>query len=581
MMSFAFNAVCRTVGAFFTFYFAVVVLRPSPAAAQAAFSPDAAARESVRNREAQRALRAQWEAVPGVHEATPLEDRTRLPVNEVPCFPIRTLALAGEGASEFQWALGAANPADDLVTGRCVGAEGIEAVVRRTQNAIVARGYVTTRVLVARQSLAGGTLTLTLVPGRVGDIRFEEGTSARAGAWNALPVRRGDVLNLRDLEQGLENFRQVPKVDVDIAIASPDGAHAAPGESDLVIRWRQGLPVRLNVGVNDAGSRYTGKYQGYVTFAHDNGFTLNDLFYVNLGHDLGGGERGDKGARSHTFHYSLPFGYWRLGATIGGYTYHQSVPMRYGPPIRYAGDSQNAELRLSRVLYRDAVRRLGVYVAGWTRASKNYFANRELLMQRRRMAGWEAGLVHREFIAGATVAMSLAYRRGTGAFGALPAPEAAFGGGTARPSIVLGDAQLHIPFAVGGARMRYLAAWRGQWNRTPLISQDRFSIGGRYTVRGFDGEQTLLGERGWFLRNDMGIQLGRTGQELYAGIDYGQVAGRSTRALPGTSIAGAVIGLRGAYRGFHWDVFTGRPLHQPPGFRAASTVAGFNVGWSS
>ena len=31
-----------------------------------------------------------------------------------------------------------------------------------------------------------------------------------------------------------------------------------------------------------------------------------------------------------------------------------------------------------------------------------------------------------------------------------------------------------------------------------------FSIGGRYTVRGFDGEASLMGERGWLLRNDIG-----------------------------------------------------------------------------
>ncbi len=41
----------------------------------------------------------------------------------------------------------------------------------------------------------------------------------------------------------------------------------------------------------------------------------------------------------------------------------------------------------------------------------------------------------------------------------------------------------------------------------PLITQDRFSIGGRYTVRGFDGETTLIGERGWLLRNDLGLSL--------------------------------------------------------------------------
>lgn len=43
------------------------------------------------------------------------------------------------------------------------------------------------------------------------------------------------------------------------------------------------------------------------------------------------------------------------------------------------------------------------------------------------MAGWEAALAHRAFIGQATLDLSLAYRRGTGAFAALHAFEEAFG----------------------------------------------------------------------------------------------------------------------------------------------------------
>ncbi len=38
----------------------------------------------------------------------------------------------------------------------------------------------------------------------------------------------------------------------------------------------------------------------------------------------------------------------------------------------------------------------------------------------------------------------------------------------------------------------------------PLTQQDKLSIGGRYTVRGFDGELSLSGEKGWLWRNELG-----------------------------------------------------------------------------
>ena len=169
---------------------------------------------------------------------------------------------------------------------------------------------------------------------------------------------------------------------------------------------------------------------------------------------------------------------------------------------------------------------------------------------------------------------------GTGAFGSLPAPEEAFGEGTSRPKILTADAQFALPFSLGSQQMRYLGVLRGQWNQTPLIPQDRFSIGGRYTVRGFDGESVLLAERGWLVRNDLGLALGPSGQELYLGVDYGEVDGPSSEFLLGKRLAGAVIGLRGAFKGLSYDVFVGQPIAKPQGFRTASTTAGFNISWT-
>ncbi len=162
-----------------------------------------------------------------------------LPKEEGPCFTIHEIQLTGEDAGKFLWALKAADPATDPATGRCLGTAGINVVMKRIQNAIVARGFVTTRVLAAPQDLNSGVLALTVVPGRVRAIRFAANTSSRATAWNAVQIRRGDLLNLRDIEQALENFKRVPTVEADIQIVPAHGDDARPGESDLVIAWIQ------------------------------------------------------------------------------------------------------------------------------------------------------------------------------------------------------------------------------------------------------------------------------------------------------------------------------------------------------
>jgi hemolysin activation/secretion protein len=563
----------------------MVLIPISGAFAQAVSSPQSSAQELNRQQERERLLRQQQEQTPTVRlPGRQTEDASgRLPAGETPCFEIRHIVLNGEAAEQFQWALAAANQTNDgmpdAATGRCMGTSSISLVMKRVQNAIIQRGFVTTRVLAQPQDLNSGTLALTLIPGRIHNIRFTEDTNPRATQWNAVPVHRGDLLNLRDIEQGLENFKRVPTAEADIQITPAQGDDVKPGDSDLVIAWKQALPFRLSVAADNSGTKGTGKYQGNVTFSYDHVLTLNDLFYISLNHDLGGSDAGARGTQGRTIHYSLPFGYWLLGFTNSVYNYHQEVAGSSQNYI-YSGDSLVNELRLSRVVYRDATRKTSLFVSEWHRAYNNFINDTEINVQRRRMSGWDAGIEHHEYIGNAVLDLSADYRHGTGAFSSLPAPEEATGEGTSRPSIVHAGVQLNLPFALASQRWRYVGSFRRQWARTALVPQDRFSIGGVYTVRGFDGENVLTADSGWLMRNDLGLALGASGQEVYLGIDYGQVTGPHSQDLIGTRLCGAVLGLRGFTKGMSYDMFWGLPLSKPTGFQTASSTVGLSVNWS-
>lgn len=512
----------------------------------------------------------------------PSEAGNLLPREETPCFPIRRIVLNnayGQPADpRYETALTAANPVADPTIGRCLGAAGINRVMARIQNAVIAQGEITTRILAPTQDLKSGVLTLTVLPGHIRETRLTADSSPQATLWNALPFKDGALLNLRDIEQGLENLKRVPTADADIQIVPSAAPGAKPGESDLVIRWRQTQPVRFSLSTDDSGTKATGKNLASATLSLDNAARLNDLFYLTWMQDLGGSSPGARGTHGYVAHYSLPYGYWQLGFTASYNTYNQAVAGTT-QTYRYSGESSNREIRLSRVFYRDAVRKSTLSIKGWLRTSNNFIDDTEVQVQRRRMAGWELGLTHRENLASATLVANLAYRRGTNALGALPAPEEAFGEGTARPSFFTADAQITLPFQLASQSLRYSGAWRGQWNRSTLVPQDRFAIGGRYTVRGFDGESILSAERGWLLRNDIGLALGASGVELYLGMDRGEVSGPSSRALVGKRLTGAIVGIRGAYKSCSYDFFVGQPINKPDGFQTATTT-GFSLNWS-
>ncbi len=542
--------------------------------------PPEPADEALRRQERERIERERREILPDARLPTTLQPfAERLPEDEAPCFHIERIVLDGEDAAHFDFALQALGDGAQDPRGRCLGTQGINIVLARAQNAIVARGYVTTRVLAAAQDLNGGQLALTVVPGRIRSIRLEGDSVARTALRTAVPARAGQLLNLRDLEQALENLRRAGGTQVDIRLEPAEGDDARPGQSDVVVHLQRAFPFRVGVSVDDGGARSTGRYQGNLGISWENPFFLGDLLHLGFNEDLGGGERGRRSSRGSSFHYSVPLGYWLLGLSAAEYRYHQEVA-GINQSYLYRGVGSSADLRLARLVYRDAVRKSTLALRIYTRGSRNFIEDAEILVQRRRTAGWEAELAHREHAGPALLDLSLAYRHGTAAFGTLNAPEEAIGAGATRPRLWRAEAGLQLPLAVGGYAMRYSSQWRAQWNRTPLVPQDRFSIGGRHTVRGFDGEQTLVADRGWLWRNELALMLGRSAHEAYIGLDHGRVGGPSAAWLAGTRLTGAVLGVRGSLGAVRYDLFAGRPLSRPPGLQTASSTAGFSLAFA-
>ncbi len=345
-----------------------------------------------------------WAAVPG-HVVQP--DYVS---DEKPCFVIRKVHLDGRQSDQFAASLarilsgkdsehGLASP-----IGRCLGAQSVQALAMRLQDLLIEQGYVTTRVLVTPQDISSGKLTLTVLPGIISAIRRSDTSDIRAHFWNAVPVTEGAILNLRDLEQGLENLRRLPTVQADFGI----GPGRLPGQSELLINWNQSRPLRAFASVDDAGNKATGKYQTTLTVAADHIFTLNDIFYVSHSRTLGNTKNHRRRSGSTAFHYSIPWGYWQLAFNTNQFSYRQLVAGSIRPYV-YSGDSRTTDLTLSRVIWRDSRRKTQAYFKGWERRSSNHLDGTEIEIQRRRTAGWELGLTHREYLSRATLDVALAY----------------------------------------------------------------------------------------------------------------------------------------------------------------------------
>lgn len=148
------------------------------------------------------------------------------------------------------------------------------------------------------------------------------------------------------------------------------------------------------------------------------------------------------------------------------------------------------------MLYRDQSHKTTLNLRGHRNYSTNAVNDINIDLQKRRTAGWELGLNQRSYLGRTTLDANINCRRGTGALNALPASEEASHSDSARTGILLGDLSVNQLFAWGEQPWRYYTSVRGQWSQSALTPQEHMAIAGRYTVRGFDGEQMLSGEKG-------------------------------------------------------------------------------------
>ncbi|MDY7802377.1 ShlB/FhaC/HecB family hemolysin secretion/activation protein [Burkholderia stagnalis] len=505
--------------------------------------------------------------------------------SETPCFRIDRFSLDVPDALPASLKLlgASALPMDRFAfarewlehyTGQCVGKQGLDVLVKGLSQAILARGYVTTRVLLPEQDLSTGTLKFFLIPGVIRHVRFAN--EKLRGTWKtAFPTGDGELLNLRDLEQGLEQMKRVSSQDVSMQIVPAD----VPGESDVVLDVKRAKQWTVVASIDNSGTRATGRLQGNLSLGIDNPLGLNDIFNIGVSQDL---EFGDKRLGSHGWNgfYSIPWGYWT--ATLSAYTntYYQQIA-GVNQNFIASGNSKTVDFKLNRVLSRSQNDVFGAQFRLSRRFGQSFIEDTEIPQQRRNNTFVEFGLTDRHYFGNAQFDGTLVYRQGIGAFGAQDDMLAADGGPTYRYKMAVLDANLSVPFAIAQQPFRYVTTFHGQYTGNMLYYIDDLTIGSRYTVRGFDGETMLAAARGFYWRNELQAPIGQTGMAVYAGLDYGRVWGPQPVALVGTQLAGAVIGVKGSvatrFGGYGYDLFAGTPVYKPSGFPTNRVTLGFQL----
>lgn len=501
-------------------------------------------------------------------------------LNEEPCFIINEILLIGEGSDKFKQYLKKASKNVNFKKGSCLGKNSINTIYSAFYNEILKSGFITTTINLPSQNLKSKTLKFEIIPGKIDTININDknSTKNRASIFTSFGInKKGDILNLRDIEQALEVLQNASNGNVSFKLIPSNKENY----SDIKITKEEKLPLNLSLSFDNLGSRATGKYQGGVNLNALNLMGFNEIWYSSYSKnifkaDKQSVENDTKRGKTDNIYYGITIPYKRFSLDFNEYRYNydQAIPGAFGV-YKYSGKSKRRNLTLNYLYHRDQISKNSIFFRLWEKENKNYIEDYELDNQRKKTAGYEIGLSSQIFIENGHVVFGATYKKGTGARGALRAPQEDYNDGTNRFEIISVDfnfnkSSLNVP-------LTYDFKFHGMWNNRPLTMQERLNIGGYYTVRGFDGEMSLVGDRGYYIRNTLEYGISNN-HFMYAAFDFGKVSGKSSNYMTDNTLVGYGVGLKGYFkRKLQYDIFLGFPLNKPEFFETDKNVLNFNL----
>ncbi|MDP4567965.1 ShlB/FhaC/HecB family hemolysin secretion/activation protein [Pseudomonas sp. LPH60] len=408
------------------------------------------------------------------------------------CFTIKTVDLSGADALSERERSNLLKP----YIGQCLGVPQLNELLKVITDQYMAKGWVTSRAYLPQQDLSSGNLKVQVVEGRLEGMKGAEGSGITdRQLFMSFPGKTGDLLNLREVEQMVDQLNRLPSNQAQMELAPGK----AVGGSEVLVKNTPQKPWRIGLSRHNGGQRSTGEQQWGVNLDWDNPLGLADQLLLRGGHDALSDHQ--KTSRNSMLNYSLPFGWWNLNYTYSE-TEYRSLAQASGFNFKQSGDSQNHQLRLERVIHRDALSKTSLSTGVAYLRTNNFIEDSKLALSSNRLSEAQFGINHGRRIGGSFLNIDLGMQDGIGAFDAQANHNPRPGQADARYRKYTATLSYLYPFKLWGESFSFSSLMTGQRSEDVLFSPQRMSLGGQSSIRGYK-DQSLAGDSGGYWRNDL------------------------------------------------------------------------------
>ena len=268
------------------------------------------------------------------------------------------------------------------------------------------KGYFLARLYFDYSNFSSGIIKIIIEEGRLE--KFEVNDNSKVNSF--LPFRRktarffafpslknGSEINIRDIEQGMDQFNRLNSQQAKINFMPAKKA----GFSNAVIENQIANHLNLSFGVDNSGQKATGKIKHKASLESNNLLAINDNIYLNYSesnaiplfgsskgfNDMIGVDDNTNNRFSKAFYssFSVPYGYWSLGSSYS-YSKYQLTATGSLSQVKSSGNSEEKTYYLDRVLSRDKKYKISLKAELKENDTDSYFAGTYIPVNSRRTA---------------------------------------------------------------------------------------------------------------------------------------------------------------------------------------------------
>lgn len=505
-------------------------------------------------------------------------------------------------------------------TNSCFTKEDLTRLHDQIGNYYIDYGYIISRVYIDISEINKKIIKIVIEEGKLERLEIQDNSKLndiftfRRGAQKffAFPsLWKDEAVNIRNIEQGID---QINRLSSQNAKASFDPAKKE-GYSNVIIENQIGHQAIISLGVDNSGNQRTGRIKRKASLNYDNFLGIGDNIYLNYSESnsipLFGSSKGfnnkvgtddnSNNRFSKAFYgaASLPFGYWTFGASYS-YSKYLLTSSGIASTIKSSGNSESKTYYLDRVISRGKKYKISLKTELGQNDTDSYLEDTYIPVNSRKTTEANLYLNNTFYLSNSTLYFQPKYSKGLTAFGAIKDARGLAADKSRAQFETFGlyaQSSLNFNIPKTTAPLNHKLTFDSLKSKDSLYGLDQFSLGGRYTIRGFQ-QSIISGDNGYSIKNDLSARLsdllpgsllvlrplnyGGENLSIHSAIsklrfgifhDYGYVRNHvidSSSDEGYMSGAGAILSFSGQF--INWDVTYSKGLHSPQYLRNLDNI---------